>query len=598
MAPGSGLPTLLVGRRRWLLALLAGLGALQAVLAVFLAVNTPELLSGGARGKIGLAVQLVLAALLVGAARIGERVAAEDLGQDYLRSVRRMLVASALVPERSINLGTTIARATNDLSAVKNWVSLGISPLVVGVPLIGVTVVALFLVLPTIALVLVGTLAVFAAVMAALSKPLYTRARKLRSIRGRMAGQIADTVPAGDVIRASGGVEREVRRVDKLSEKVVVAARSRALVSGAMRGTAAYLTAVLSVLVAIAGSITGATVGEIASAILIAGMLATPITDLGRVTEYRQNFLAGVRVLTPILHTARAWQADERHRLATQERQLHHSDYLGITRGSVHVADLDDELGRLPELIAAPGARVVLTGVTEERIGLAMQAIVGDRVLNSWVVVAGRHLDGMPAQMVRSLVGVAARDVPLERGTIARIVRYRTPDEDVEAGPLLERVGLTDTVAALPDAERTTLRRGGEPLTPHECGLLKLARAIAGNPPLLVLDRLDDQLDAHGRETLERILADYPGCVIVRSTNPEAFLPAYDVWNVDELRRTLVIALPVIADGAHGLRTTTHLRGSGGDPFGPQVHRSAAELAAIRAEAFAGTALDEDDDDE
>ena len=154
------MPALFVGRRRLLLLGLAGLGLLQAALSVAVAVLTPRLLTAGA-GAWGLAAALLVAALLVGGARILERVAAEDLGQDYVRETRRLLVTSALVPEKSLNLGSTIARTTNDLTAVKNWIALGISPIVVGVPLIVGIVIGLFVLLPTLGLVVVVTLGVF-----------------------------------------------------------------------------------------------------------------------------------------------------------------------------------------------------------------------------------------------------------------------------------------------------------------------------------------------------------------------------------------------------------------------------------------------------
>ncbi|TFI15863.1 ABC transporter ATP-binding protein, partial [Micrococcus endophyticus] len=73
------------------------------------------------------------------------------------------------------------------------------------------------------------------------------------------------------------------------------------MVSGTMRGSAASITTVLGVLVAITGSAAGSTGAAITTAVFIAGMLGAPVTELGRVGEYRQNYNAACRVLRPII---------------------------------------------------------------------------------------------------------------------------------------------------------------------------------------------------------------------------------------------------------------------------------------------------------
>lgn len=582
------MPALFVGRRRLLLIALAGLGVLQAALSVAVAVLTPRLLTAGA-GAWGLAATLLGAALLVGAARIGERVAAEDLGQDYVRETRRLLVTSALVPERSVNLGSTIARTTNDLTAVKNWVSLGIAPIVVGVPLIAGIVIGLFLLLPTLGLVVVVTLAVFFLSLWALSRVFLRRAVAVRRVRGKMAGYVADTVTAAESIRVTGGVRREVVKVDRISEQLQAAAHRRAVVSGTMRGSAASITTVLGVLVAITGSVAGSTGAAVTTAVFIAGMLGAPVTELGRVGEYRQNFNAACRVLRPLLENAHGFGERERRQRRARDRMRHHGNPRGLARDAVHVADLRDAEGAVPALVAGPGSRVLLTGGSPERLERVTREITGDLpASDAWITVAGRHLYAMTAKGRRELIGVASRDVPLQRGTISRVVRYRLGgDEDVSVADLLERMGMAGRIARLPEGEATRLKRGGEPLSVNERALLKIAGAVAGDPPLLVLNHVDDQVDVRDRPILRALLADYPGCVILRSSTPQDLLDRYEVWNVDELAPTLVVAPSVLQARFRGPGPTTYTAGRGTDPFGPDVRHSAAELAGARHSAAA-----------
>src|SRR5699024_295296 len=74
----------------------------------------------------------------IGLTRWLERVVAEDLGQDYVYEQRRKLVAAALHNIGNRSLGVVVTRASNDLTAVRNWIAQGIVPLLTAVPLIAV----------------------------------------------------------------------------------------------------------------------------------------------------------------------------------------------------------------------------------------------------------------------------------------------------------------------------------------------------------------------------------------------------------------------------------------------------------------------------
>ena len=144
------MPTVWRGRRRWLLVLLLLLGVFQAAMALVMAFTVDALLGGPAElnqalrsgtapdgraldpaviAELGTFVpwpQLSLlagAVLSLGAARWAERVVAEDLGQDYVYEQRRRLIGSALAGAGNPSLGVTITRASNDLTAVRNWIS-------------------------------------------------------------------------------------------------------------------------------------------------------------------------------------------------------------------------------------------------------------------------------------------------------------------------------------------------------------------------------------------------------------------------------------------------------------------------------------------
>ena len=132
--------------------------------------------------------------------------------------------------------------------------------------------------------------------------------------------------------------------------------------------------------------------------------------------------------------------------------------------------------------------------------------------------VGGENLRAVAPARGRALVGLATRGTVFERGPLRRALRYRRPDLDEETAlAVLEGVGLS--VDPFPDGLRTVLRSGGEPLTTDERARLALARAIYGEPPLLLVADLDRDLDQEGRARLERILAGYPGVVVLTGSD-------------------------------------------------------------------------------
>lgn len=524
----TSLPPLLTGGRRTLFGSLVGAGLAQAALAGVTAVSMPRLLQAAPADRWFWLGVLLLAALCLGGIRMVERVVAEKLSQDYVHEIRGGLLAAALDGGRGPSLGTTIARATNDLAAVRNWVAWGIAPLAGAVPLVAGVLVVLALLHPALAVAVAVPLVLLVAVFALLARSAYTRARRVRRARGRLAAHVGDTVAAGTAIRAAGGVGRELGRLTRRSAAVRASAVHRAQVAGYLRGSAVGTATLATLGVVVAGTWTGLDHALIATTITLVGVLSTPIHDLGRIVEYRQSYLAARRILAPAL--AVPPQNGRRTRRPVRPEE-------GTAHAGVHVHDLWVDGTCVPGLVAAPGARVVLRGArdgwVEAVVGLLAGSGDGDGARSRGSVrVAGQDLGVLEPAQRRRYVGFAARGVPVERGTVARAVRYRRPDARSPVEPELAAVGLAQRVRELPDGERTVLRRGGEPLSMPERARLHLARARYERPPLLVLDHLEDQLGAGGTALLRDLLADYPGVVVLASDVPAELVGDHDVWDL------------------------------------------------------------------
>ncbi|WP_417364284.1 ABC transporter transmembrane domain-containing protein [Glutamicibacter arilaitensis] len=507
--PAQRLPKLAAPGRRMLLAGLLALGVAAGLLSIAIGWLIGQLSASISPGILGATLGLVGGFFL---AKYAERVLAEKLGQHYVAQLRRGLIAHALRSARGPSMGITIARSTNDLSSIRNWIVQGMVPLVAGLPLLVVSGVGLWLLHPLLALSLAVTLVLEGILLAALAGGTFLSARTLRRHRGNMAARIADTVAARTAITAGGGVKREVQRVQDSAQKVIDASVHRARYAAALRGGALAIPLLGTALVVGSASMAQLPGAVVATALTLMGICAGTLGEWGRVVEYRQNYKAGRRIIAPLLAEQERWQAAEETPASTRDAKE-----LMLQPSSVRIQVPADCAGQWPALRAQPGERIALQASPSQCAALLSSIATGnfmqsgDAQAGVWIA-EGRSED-LPATGRRKLVGAALESMVPERGSIGRALRYRHPGASLrKAIALAGTCGLE--IAELPDGEETRLRRGGEPLSSSQQASLLVARALLREPPLLVLDSLLTRLPDQAYANVVKLLNEYPGVLL------------------------------------------------------------------------------------
>lgn len=562
------MPTVWAGRRRHLLVILFLLGIFQAIMALVMSFTVDSLLGMPAQVNAALnagtapdgsALDLAAVAeagtyvpwlqlsvlavtvLSIFGARWGERVVGEDLGQDYVYELRRKLIGTTLAGSGNPSLGVTITRASNDLTSVRNWVSQGMVPLLTSLPLIVVVLGVLAISNWQVGLAVGIPIVLLGLAVPPLAKATFTRARYLRRRRGRMSARIADTVRAGESIQAAGGINRELNALDRDSGKVVNAAVSRARITGLVRASAITAASLATAAVVVLGTLGMIDTAGVASAMTLVGVMSTPLGDLGRVVEYRQNYKAARRIQAPLLAQSEVLRKAEKDREENWKDVARERSEDG--RNGLRIRRMVVQGQRVPLLQAGAGEVIQITSHDPGRIqpflmnllaGQNTAAEPGGQVPGLEMVVDGYDYTRAPGRQRRKLLGHASVRVPLERGTVSRAITYRNPQAtDEQTREAFARVGLDRVLEAFPRGEDTRLKNGGQPLTGSQVARLKLGRALLGNPPLLVLDGIDADLDGEGLRLLRTELEAYPGVVLFTSQNPGRMAPGHRVWTVD-----------------------------------------------------------------
>lgn len=119
------------------------------------------------------------------------------------------------------------------------------------------------------------------------------------------------------------------------------------------------------------------------------------------------------------------------------------------------------------------------------------------------LLLDGIDYRSLPLASIRGNVALV-RSIELFTGTILENVRLGRHDMDLQAVTgALQKVGILEEIQAMPDGLDTVLHPGGRPLSASQATRLMIARAIAGQPRLLIIDDALDPVDrAREREPI------------------------------------------------------------------------------------------------
>jgi ATP-binding cassette, subfamily C, bacterial PrsD len=191
--------------------------------------------------------------------------------------------------------------------------------------------------------------------------------------------------------------------------------------------------------------------------------------------------------------------------------------------------------------VAAPGSESMIVSKVGFNLaagtGLALigpsgsgKTSLAKTLIGLWPPAAGTvHIDGTPlpewlARDPGQHLGYLPQDVALFEGTIAanisRFDAHATPATIIDAAMI---AGAHDMIAGLPHQYHTAIGEGGVMLSAGQRQRIGLARAVFGNPFLIVLDEPNANLDTEGEQALNgclQILKSRGAIIIVISHRP------------------------------------------------------------------------------
>ncbi|MEV6369014.1 ABC transporter ATP-binding protein [Micromonospora musae] len=409
-------------------------------------------------------------------ARAAERAAERAAHDLRLRVTRRVLDARGGAEADRLP-GTLVSIATSDASrvgAVAVAVAAGVAAVVA---VVFTAVLLLSISLPLGLLVLLGTPPLML-LTRLLGKPLERRSETEQEHGAQASGIAADLVAGLRVIKGlraeSAAVARYRRRSRSALAATVRAARAEAAYQGVVSTLSGAFLAVIAVvggLLAVRGQVS---VGQLISSLGLAQFLVGPLSTFGWVGADLAQGRASARRIAAVLHVPDAVTGGSASpvtpaRGALTLRGLHSPPLRGV--------DLDVAPGELLGVVADPAEAAELVRV----LGRVRDPAGGS------VRLDGVALTELAPSALRAVVLATEHHTDLFDGTLRDAVSLAgraRPDRVVAA---LATADADEVARSLPDGLDSVLGDQARSLSGGQRQRIALARALAGDPPVLIV---------------------------------------------------------------------------------------------------------------
>ena len=414
--------------------------------------------------------------------------------------------------------GVLISRLTNDIQALDQLVTEGISTLFsASLTLVG-TAVILVVLDPGLALITFLTFPVLLVASVAFRLASAGAYRLTREKIAQVTAYLQETLSGVRVVRAFGQEPRHRQRFAELNDEHREANMKTVYLNAAYFPSVELLSAVATAAILIYGG------NEVVNGAVTIGVLATFVF-------YLQSFFDPIQSLSQLYTTYQAGMAalDKIFELLDEDPDVADrpdAEELPRVRGEIRFDDVTFSYGGGAlaldhvSLDVPPGQTLALVGATGA--GKSTLAKLVARFYDpdeGRVLIDGHDLRDVTERSLRSQLGIVPQESFLFSGTIRDNIAFGRPDateDDVRAAA--QAVGAHDFIERLPDGYDTEVGERGGHLSAGQRQLVAFARAAAADPRILILDEATSNVDVRTEAQIEhglrRLLAGRTAIVI------------------------------------------------------------------------------------
>ncbi|HXE30170.1 MAG TPA: ABC transporter ATP-binding protein [Terriglobales bacterium] len=422
-----------------------------------------------------------------------------DLRNDLLAKVETLSLGFF----QQYRTGDLMARAVNDLNAVRNMLGPGIMYSAQAVVLFVYVVTILWRQDPVLTLIAFVPAPFVSISVQWFGKRIHERFERIQSMFSNLATRVEENVSGLRLVRAYAREAVEEAKFDELNRDYVQRNLKLVLLSGAFDPLLQFLLGVSYVLVLWFGGRAvlehQITIGGYAAFNLYMAQMAFPMIAMGYVINLVQRGAASLERLREVLRQEPAI-ADG----AATDRGVR------AVRGEIEFRNLHFRYGNQEvvhgiNLHIRPGQTVALVGPTGSGKSTLVSLI--PRLYDAepgMVLIDGRPIGEIPLSVLRRGIGLVPQETFLFSDTLRANIAFGRPDAtDEQVQTAADIASLSRDVADFPEGYRTRVGERGLTLSGGQKQRTALARAVLRDANILILD---DALASVDTITEERIL--------------------------------------------------------------------------------------------
>ena len=431
----------------------------------------------------------------------GERILA-DLRSKLFRHLQRLSLGYY---ERN-RAGVIISRLTNDVEALDNLVTDGVTSLVQNTLTLLGTAVILFFLDWRLALATMTVLPVLSIATALFRKHSARAYRQVRERLGLVTATLAEDIAGMRVVQAFTRERENERNFRDVTQRYRDANQRTVVLNGLYFPFVDFLSAAATAIVlgyggylVFDGSMTAGTL------FAFVGYLANFFDPVQQLSQLYNTFLAAVAALDKITEV-----------LDEEPEVLDRDDAIELPRIEGHV-EFDDVVfayGRGAEVLhgvtldVPAGTTVALvghTGAGKSTIAKLLARFYDVR--GGRITIDGHDLRDVTQESLRRQLGVVPQEGFLFAGTVRDNIAFGQPvASETDILRAAKTVGAHDFISQLEDGYETNLQERGTRLSSGQRQLVALARALLADPRILILDEATSAVDIGTERKIEQAL--------------------------------------------------------------------------------------------
>lgn len=487
---------------------------------------------------------IAAAGLAIALLRVAERVVAERVGQQYAGALRLELFSHlARMSERDVNrrrAGALAMRFVGDLTAVRNWVSLGIARLISASVVLPAATGVLFLLDPGLGIAASIPIAIGLAAMALAGPRLGPVHRQLRARRARLAADMIERLPHAPELRLLGRIDTEIAQLVRRTEAVIESALARASGAAVLRAIPDMVSGIAVAALLLTALVSATPAAEAAGAMAALGLMIHPMRDLAGVWDrYRAWTIARDKCAAVLAApTIERRRHDRRAPLDDVPPLLR---FAGVSAGTLVALDIG----------ALPGQKIAIVGSNGAGKSTLLRLAAGlEQAADGKVTLNGREPSDLNAAERRRCIALMTPRSPILAGTFRRALTMgssRNPsDADITAQA--QAFGLGDVLRRLGGLDGS-LAEGGRNLSSGEARRVLLTRVALSGAKLLLLDEPDDTLDTDGADLVEGFVRSADATALIVTHNLALARRMDMLWFIDQGKLVEAGSPDVLLDG-------------------------------------------------